>query len=279
MYRERTSQGFDFAPASPREAASPSNELRDYLRSGRFKVVHSAPLVRPAPAPPKRHVLVLQRCIQNKSNQRFEFEPEGFDVTLTHWRPGTPLGAATGLVSLIVVDFEDGVYADTAVYPILQGAFPGVPVIILAASEDPIDRIVALELGADDFMSKPAHPRELQARVRAILKHMPGLGAASSATWASYRGIHLDLVDRAATTERGRARLRNVEFWLLQRLIEAQGREVARETLLACLETEAGESHRDSRSVDVNISRLRNKIDMPGRESLIQTVRGYGYRI
>ena len=279
MYKERTSQGLDLDPSLRRETAVPSNALRDYLRSGRARLVRSAPLVRPAPPPFKRHMLVLQRGIRLNFNQRFEFDAEGFDITLTQWKPGTPFALPAVPISLIVVDFEAGAYADTAFYPILTGAFPGVPVIILATSDGPIDRILALELGADDFISKPAHPREFQARVRAVLKHMPYTGQTAGASGTSYGAIHLDVVNRTATTARGLSKLCNVEFWLLHTLVEAKGQPVAREVLLNCLETEARESHRCSRSIDVTIGRIRNKIDTPGSESLIRTIRGLGYCI
>ncbi len=287
MYRERSSHDFDVASPLQGRAPPRADTLRDYLRSERFKTVRATPPARPAPSPAKRHVLVLHRGVQGKSSQRFEFDAEGFDVSFAPWRPGEPLAAPAvpaGLpvslpISLIVVDFQEGAYADTAVYPLLKGALPGVPIIILATSEGPIDRIVALELGADDFMSKPAHPRELQARARAILKSMPDYGVTPAASRMSYGGIHLDLVDRAATTDRGRAKLCGVEFWLLRSLMEAEGRPITRESLVERIEAETGDPGRDTRAIDVIVSRLRKKIDMPGRESLIRTVRRQGYCI
>lgn len=274
MYKERYSQGLDVAPPLQNRAMAPADALRDYLRSGRFKVVHPAPVVRPVPVSLKRHILVLQR---GSSSQVFDFDAEAFDVTVVPWRPGAPFAAPAQPVSLIVVDFEASAYADTAVYALLLGALPGVPMIVLAASEGPIDRIVALELGADDFMSKPAHPRELQARVRAVLRHMPYDGAGAGDRGMSCGNVHLDLVERAVTTERGRARLCNVEFWILRHLLEARGRPISRDGLLDCLEAEVKGTHRDPRAIDVIISRLRKKMDVPGCESLIRTVRGHGY--
>ncbi len=277
MYRERSSQAFDLAPPPRGPALSPSDALRDYLRSGRFNVVRPAPVARPAPAQPKRHILVLQRGEREKSSQPFAFDIDLFDMTVTPWRTGSALAVPAVAVSLVVVDFEDGAYVDTTVYPSLAGALPGVPIIILATSEGPIDRVVALELGADDFMSKPAHPRELQARARSILKHLPDHGVTSAANGMRYGHIELDLVDRAVTTDHGRAKLCNVEFWLLRSLLEARGRPISRDALLDCLDTQVGASQRDPRAIDVIISRLRKKMDKPGCESLIRTVRSHGY--
>ncbi len=277
MYRERFTQGFDVAPAPQDRVVAPSEALRDYLRSGRFKVARPAPLVRPVPPTLKRHILVLQRGLRDQASQVFDFDTETFDVTITSWRPGEPFMAPSQPVNLIIVDFEAGAYADTAVYAILASALPGVPMIVLATSEGPIDRIVALELGADDFMSKPAHPRELRARARAVLRHTPDQGTTAVDRGMSGNGVHLDLVERAVTTERGRSRLCNVEFWVLRNLLEARGRPISRDGLLDCLEAEVKDVHRDPRAVDVIISRLRKKMDMPGRESLIRTVRGHGY--
>ena len=287
MYRERFTQGFISAPPVQGPAASPSEGLRDYLRAGRFKGVRPMPLVRPVPVRPKRHVLVLQRGSQGSGTERgqgkcrqpIDFDADLFDLTVTPWRPGAAFALPAFAVSLVVVDFEDGLYVDTNVYPTLSEALPGVPVIILATCEGPIDRIVALELGADDFMSKPAHPRELQARAQAILRHMPDQAATRAANEMVHGGIHLDLVDRSATTERGRVKLCNVEFWLLHKLVEARGRPVARDDLVDCLETQVREAHRDPRAVDVIVSRLRRKVDMLGQESLICTVRGHGYAL
>jgi len=258
---------------------SSSDALRDYLRSGRYKVVRPEPAPRPVSREPKRHILVLQRGGRKPSNQSFAFDPGAFDVTLVPWKAGDTFAMPVAAVSLVLVDFAEGVCADTAVYPLLARLLPDVPVMIVADCDGPIDRIVALELGVDDFVAKPAHPRELQARARAILRDRPDRGAPAAPGMLCHGGIRLDLVNRTAVTERGPVKLRNAEFWLLHGLVEGRGQLLTRDTLVAYLETHARESDRDPRAVDVLISRLRGKLDLPGRDSVIRTVRGQGYRL
>ena len=148
-----------------------------------------------------------------------------------------------------------------------------VPVIMLTAKGDETDRVVGLELGADDYVSKPFSPRELLARIRAVLRRT---GAAIDDPIVRAGGLVLDLGARTAEDEGHVLELTGLEFDLLAALVRKQGRVVPRDRLLA----EAGRESTvvSERTVDVHISHLRSKLgDDPRSPTRIKTVRGVGY--
>jgi DNA-binding response OmpR family regulator len=147
------------------------------------------------------------------------------------------------------------------------------PVIMLTAKADEVDRVVGLELGADDYIVKPFSPKELVARIRAVLRRTrpPATGRVlrvGALTLDASR--HLVEVDGAALV------LTPKEFDLLQALMEASGRVLTREYLLDHVwgYTRAGEI--ESRTVDVHVRRLRAKLGDEGRR--VATIKGVGYR-
>jgi two-component system alkaline phosphatase synthesis response regulator PhoP len=152
-------------------------------------------------------------------------------------------------------------------------ATSSIPVIMLTAKGDEVDRIVGLEMGADDYVTKPFSPKELVARVRAVLRRShPGEAPAmfSAGALAVDFGKHLVAVGGAAVA------LTAKEFDLLRALIEAHGRVLSREFLLDRVWGYARASEIESRTVDVHIRRLRQKLGVEGRRIL--TVKGVGYR-
>jgi phosphate regulon transcriptional regulator PhoB len=149
----------------------------------------------------------------------------------------------------------------------------GVPIIMLTAKSDEVDRVVGLEVGADDYVAKPFSPKELVARVRAVLRrsrpeHPTRVLAVGPVT--------LD-PDRHAVTLGGRAlQLTPKEFDLLQALLEAAGRVLSREYLLNHVWGYARADEIESRTVDVHVRRLRAKLGDAG--SRIATIKSVGYR-
>jgi DNA-binding response OmpR family regulator len=148
-----------------------------------------------------------------------------------------------------------------------------IPVLMLTARGDPLDRIVGLELGADDYLPKPFEPRELLARLRAILRR--GVSAPSGDVMRFGR---LE-IDRGAREVRVDGEVRFVtgfQFTLLLALAERAGRVLSREALM---DLTKGESHEEfDRSIDVHVSRLRAAIeDDPKKPRRILTLRGAGY--
>src|SRR5258705_1179245 len=149
----------------------------------------------------------------------------------------------------------------------------GVPIIMLTAKSDEVDRVVGLEVGADDYVAKPFSPKELVARVRAVLRrsrpdHPPPVLAVGPVT--------LD-PERHRVTLGGRAlQLTPKEFDLLRALLEAAGRVLSREYLLNHVWGYARADEIESRTVDVHVRRLRAKLGDAG--SRIATIKSVGYR-
>lgn len=145
-----------------------------------------------------------------------------------------------------------------------------VPILILTARDDEVDRIIGLELGADDYLTKPFSPRELVARARAVLRRTePGSGGI-----VQLGDLRIDLRGRTVAVAGATVELRTLEFELLAELARNAGHVVRRDRLL---ERVWGLSFAGgTRTVDVHVAQLRKKL---GRPDLIQTVRGVGYRL
>ena len=155
-----------------------------------------------------------------------------------------------------------------------------VPIIMLTAKGDEVDRILGLEMGADDYLSKPFNPRELLARVRAVLRRstITALNpATSSAHVLSFLGWQIHRVLRELRNPAGaRVTLTAAEFGLLQVFCERPGRVLSRDQLLDL--TQGRSAGVFERSIDILVSRLRRKIESdPHYPSIIKTVRSGGY--
>jgi len=147
------------------------------------------------------------------------------------------------------------------------------PVIMLTAKGDETDRVVGLELGADDYVAKPFSPRELLARLRAVLRRANPEAVAEKLEAGK---VAIDVPGRTVTVAGAPVELTGIEFDILVALVRRAGRVVPREALLS----EAGRSDVvvGERTVDVHISHLRQKLlDDPRVPRLIKTVRGVGY--
>jgi DNA-binding response OmpR family regulator len=146
-----------------------------------------------------------------------------------------------------------------------------VPILILTARDEEVDRIIGLELGADDYVTKPFSPRELVARVRAVLRRAEP--APEESGMIELGDVRLDRRQRRVAVAGSPVALRTLEFELLAELAENAGRVVTRDRLL---ERVWGLSFAGgTRTVDVHVAQLRKKLARP---DLIETVRGVGYR-
>lgn len=152
-------------------------------------------------------------------------------------------------------------------------ATAGIPVVAISQNSEEIDRIVALELGADDYVVKPFSARELALRVRAILSRRPALQP--KATRMSAGMLRLDAESRTVTVNGKPAELSALDFRLLTVLMGARGSVVSREELIESAWGE--ESEISPRTVDTQFRRLRRKLGCASNQ--IQTVRGFGYRL
>jgi DNA-binding response OmpR family regulator len=148
-----------------------------------------------------------------------------------------------------------------------------IPVIMLTAKGDETDRVVGLELGADDYLPKPFSPRELLARLRAVLRRANPEAPSDKLSAGS---ITLDLTSREVRRAGQPVELTGLEFDLLTALVRRAGRVIPRDALLS--EAGRGDVVVSDRTVDVHISHLRAKLgDDPRDPKLIKTVRGVGY--
>jgi two-component system, OmpR family, response regulator len=200
----------------------------------------------------------------------------GLRATGTAERPEVERELARDDLALVVLDLRLGAISGL---DILRGirANSDVPVIIVTGERrDEVDRVVGLELGADDYVTKPFSPRELLARIRAVLRRQAAQpGPRRDATRHRFEGWVLDRRLRRLTAPDGaEPRLTKGEFALLCAFLDAPGRPLSREQLL-----QATRLHEDvfDRSIDVQVLRLRRKLDAGRASSMIRTERGIGY--
>ena len=152
-----------------------------------------------------------------------------------------------------------------------------VPIIMLTARDDELDKVLGLELGADDYITKPFSIREFRSRVRAALRRaqLPPAGARSDAI--EVEGVRIDLAKRTVEVSGDPVQLTYLEFELLRTLAASPGRVYSRQALLEALW--GGSEYRDPRTIDVHVRHLREKIEPdPSEPHYLFTVRGVGYR-
>ena len=152
-----------------------------------------------------------------------------------------------------------------------------IPVIILTGRGEPIDRVIGLELGADDYLAKPFEPRELVARVRSVLRRARPAEAEVDRERIAFHGFRLDLAARRLVKPDGTdVALTAAEFDLLVELARNPNRVLDRDTLLESTRHRRGTPY--DRSIDIHIVNLRRKIEAdPKNPRIIKTVRGAGY--
>jgi two-component system response regulator CpxR len=201
-------------------------------------------------------------------------EPEGFQVEGAHNGPGGLERALSGDYTLVVLDL---MLPDMGGLEVLRNLRQksNVPVLILTARGEDVDRIIGLEIGADDYLPKPFNPRELLARLRAILRR-----SRDSAREAGHKvevgDIELDPGKRRVQSGGKKVELTAVEFNLLEQLLRSAGRVVEREELAQ--EVLGRKLSALDRSLDVHVSNLRKKLGpRADGEERIKTIRGVGY--
>lgn len=156
--------------------------------------------------------------------------------------------------------------------------FSNIPIMMLTARVDEIDRLIGLELGADDYVCKPFSPREIVARVRTIQRRLQQLPVAASASELRYRDITLDLDRYECIAREQRVDLTPVEFKMLHGLIAQPGRVFSRDQLMD-LSYPDGRIVSD-RTIDTHVKNLRKKMaQVLNEEELIHSIYGVGYKI
>lgn len=149
-----------------------------------------------------------------------------------------------------------------------------IPIMMLTAKSDEVDRIVGFELGADDYMTKPFSPREFTLRVKAILKRTQSPGTQTPQKVIEFGNLHMDLEKFEVKVGGEEIKLTALEFKLLKFLHERKGRVASRDQLLD--RVWGYQKDLNTRTVDTHIKRLREKLGEAG--SYIETLRGLGYR-
>jgi len=152
-----------------------------------------------------------------------------------------------------------------------------VPIIMLTARDDELDKVVGLELGADDYITKPFSIREFRSRVRALLRRASAARPSEQQSVISAHELAIDLGRRTVEMRGQPVQLTYVEFELLRTLAGHPGRVYSRRMLLEALWGAA--DYREPRTIDVHVRHLREKLEVdPAEPEYIQTVRGVGYR-
>ena len=161
----------------------------------------------------------------------------------------------------------------------LRDAGDDLPVVMLTARGDGVDRIIGLEQGADDYLGKPFLPRELTARIEAVLRRRSSIPAGTplaDGAQVNFGDNQLDLAARTLVRQGTTQVITSGEFSLLAAFVQHPHRPLSRERLIEL--ARGPESDTDSRSMDVQVSRVRKLIeDDPSRPRYVQTVWGYGY--
>jgi two-component system, OmpR family, phosphate regulon response regulator PhoB len=221
-------------------------------------------------------VLVVEDEPDIRDLLAFHLERDGYQVTRAATGPEALRQLRAVPPDLVILDLMlpemDGLEVCRRLRA--EPATAALPVIMLTAKGDEVDRVVGLEIGADDYVVKPFSPKEMLARVRAVLRraHAPVSGAP-----LAVGGLTLDRATHQVTVSGRPLTLTPKEFDLLRALLEARGRVLSREFLLDRVWGYARAGEIESRTVDVHVRRLRAKLGAEGERIL--TVKNVGYRL
>ena len=209
----------------------------------------------------------------------YNLEGEGFSVLKAHDGRKAWEMVRKEKPDLVILDLMMPELSGMDVCRMIRGRAEtaAIPIIMLTAKSEPLDKILGLEIGADDYLTKPFHVRELVARVRAVLRRLERRPDGDLPESFDFRGLHVDFKSYRATVNGRPVELSSREFKLLQFFIGHPGRVYSREQLLDRVWGE--EAFVEPRTVDVHISRLRGAIEADKENPrYILTVRGIGYK-
>jgi two-component system, OmpR family, response regulator len=233
---------------------------------------------KPPPAPLEAHILVVDDDLAIRDLIKEYLTENDFQVSVAESGADMDRVLAVDIVDLVILDLklpdEDGLAIARRLRESLD-----IPIIILTGRKEEVDRVMGLELGADDYVTKPFSQRELLARIKAVLRRTEGKRATrrgESVRAFRFGGWELNTGTRKLRAPDGHnVELTNSEYALLVAFLKAPGRILTRDQLL-----ESSRLHDDiyDRSIDVQILRLRRKIEeSPNQPTLIRTERGAGY--
>jgi DNA-binding response OmpR family regulator len=207
----------------------------------------------------------------------YPLERDGFRVVPAHDGEEALLRFAEQPVDLVVLDVMLPKLDGLEVCKRLRSQ-SSVPIIMLTARDDEFDKVLGLELGADDYITKPFSIREFRSRVRALLRRVSSPRQATGESPMIEVGeVRIDLARRSVEVEGRPVQLTYVEFELLRTLASSPGVVFSRQRLLEALW--GGSDYREPRTIDVHVRHLREKLEPdPSEPRYLQTVRGAGYR-
>ncbi len=221
-----------------------------------------------------KKVLLVEDDSTMRKTLVYNLEKEGYTVVQTGDGPEALELAREHTPDLVVLDIMLPNLDGLSICRILRNE-SDVPIVMLTARDSEVDRIVGLEIGADDYIVKPFSLGEFLARVRAVLRRAPSTHAVTDQLESS--DLKLDLIGRKATRDTEELRLTHKEFDLLAMLMRNKGAVLSRDLLLE--RVWGYEYSGETKTVDVHVRWLREKIeDDPSQPRRIVTVRGVGYR-
>ena len=224
-------------------------------------------------------LLVVDDDLVAQARMKAYFSKEGYRVLLAEdgesfWRQ-----IGKGEAELVLLDINLPGQDGLSLARELRARNPSIGIILVTSRSDDVDKIVGLEVGADDYVTKPFNPRELLARVKSLLRRTTGARPGGDEDLFAFAGWTLNLPRRRLSDPLGReVVLTRGELELLAMLVRHAGEVINRDRLSRAVS--GHDWSPEDRSVDVLVRRLRAKLDAPERaESLIATVRGEGYRL
>ena len=217
------------------------------------------------------NVLVIDDDVELCTLLKEFLEREGFAVAYEHDGREGLQRALQGKADLIILDLMlPGIDGFSVLRKLRQQS--RTPVIMLTARGEGEDRIVGLDLGADDYLPKPFNPRELLARIRAILRRSDA--ALPPPSKLEVNGVVIDPGTREVYLDRKRIEVTTLEFDILEMLMRSAGRVLSRDALMESMYNRKATPF--DRSIDMHVSHLRKKLE--SERTLIKTVRGVGYQ-
>ncbi len=216
-------------------------------------------------------ILVIDDDVELTDLLREFLSKEGYDIAVAHDGPNGVQAALSGSADLVVLDVMLPGMDGFEVLRRLRSS-TRLPIIMLTARGEDVDRIVGLELGADDYMPKPFNPRELLARIRAILRR---IAPRDNDGKLQVGAVSLDPASREVICGGQLLELTTIEFDILELLMRAAGRVLSRDQIMEALYNRKASPF--DRAIDMHISHLRKKLSCDGGDR-IKTIRGVGYQ-
>jgi DNA-binding response OmpR family regulator len=228
----------------------------------------------PKAATTMERILVVEDDHAVQKALRRLFETEGFQIEIASDGKTAVESFRKSSPSVVVLDLRLPVMSGREVCREIKQQSPSLPIIVLSAASDVSDKVLLLELGADDYVTKPFSPRELLARVRAALRRTVKQPSAES---VSFDGISVDFLKMEVTKDNEIVVLTAQEFKTLKFLVQNADRVISRDELLN--EVWGYHNYPTTRTVDNHILKLRQKLERdPGNPTHFRTVHGMGYK-